>query len=121
MPRSEENEWWVNAVYEVIKKIPEGRVTTYKHIAKLLDTRMCLLSSILTLTMNDCKFANGIEFIETAQRARQVGTCLWNLRPIDMSSTSRQGEIEDNGVHFHNLQTVPWQRVINSKGSISHR
>ncbi|KAJ5901192.1 hypothetical protein N7504_007185 [Penicillium tannophilum] len=94
MPRSDETEWWVNEVYEVIKKIPRGRITTYKHIAKLL---------------------------ETPQRARQVGTCLWNLRPANTSSASGQGEIEEGVIPFHNLESVPWQRVINSKGSISHR
>lgn len=41
MPRSNETEWWVNAVYETIMKIPYGRVTTYKHIAELLETRKC--------------------------------------------------------------------------------
>jgi methylated-DNA-protein-cysteine methyltransferase-like protein len=39
MVRSDETEWWINAVYEAIKEIPFGRVTTYKHIAELLGTR----------------------------------------------------------------------------------
>lgn len=43
MPRSNETEWWVNAVYETIMKIPYGRVTTYKHIAELLETRKCYI------------------------------------------------------------------------------
>ncbi|PKK50064.1 hypothetical protein CI102_4746 [Trichoderma harzianum] len=88
MPRSNETEWWVNAVYETIMKIPYGRVTTYKHIAELL---------------------------ETPQRARQVGTCLWNLSPaVDPSSN-------EQGASLYNLGNVPWQRVINSEAMISHR
>lgn len=42
-----------------------------------------------------------------AERPRQVGTCLKHL-PSDP-------ELEFNS------QTVPWQRVINSKGAISPR
>ncbi|KAJ5852644.1 Winged helix-turn-helix transcription repressor DNA-binding [Penicillium soppii] len=42
------------------------------------------------------------------QRPRQVGVCLKVLAPAE------------SGAHF-NSDTVPWQRVINSKGMISHR
>ncbi|KAF3075270.1 Alkyltransferase-like protein 1 [Trichoderma lentiforme] len=97
MPRSNETEWWVNAVYETIMKIPYGRVTTYKHIAELLETHT---------DGSTCR---------AAQRARQVGTCLWNLSPaVDPSSN-------EQGASLYNLGNVPWQRVINSKGMISHR
>lgn len=40
MPRSEEAEWWANAVYEAIQEVPRGRVTSYGHIARLLGERM---------------------------------------------------------------------------------
>lgn len=43
-----------------------------------------------------------------AQRPRQVGVCLKALPSAD------------SGMHF-NSSTVPWQRVINAKGMISHR
>ena len=40
MPRSEEAEWWANAVYQAIQEIPAGKVTSYGHIARLLGERM---------------------------------------------------------------------------------
>ena len=39
MPRSEEAEWWFNAVYKVVQEIPQGKVTSYGHIARLLGRR----------------------------------------------------------------------------------
>ena len=29
MPRSDEAEWWFNAVYEAVQEIPRGKVTSY--------------------------------------------------------------------------------------------
>ncbi|KAJ5633348.1 hypothetical protein N7490_009687 [Penicillium lividum] len=81
MPRSEEAEWWANAVYSAIQEIPHGKVTSYGHIALLLGE---------------------------PQRPRQVGVCLKSLPTAD------------SGLHF-NSSTVPWQRVVNAKGMISHR
>ncbi|KAJ5188943.1 Winged helix-turn-helix transcription repressor DNA-binding [Penicillium cf. griseofulvum] len=81
MPRSEEAEWWANAVYGAIQEVPRGKVTSYGHIARLLGE---------------------------PQRPRQVGVCLKALAS------------PESGSHF-NSSTVPWQRVINSKGMISHR
>ncbi|KIX92772.1 uncharacterized protein Z520_11435 [Fonsecaea multimorphosa CBS 102226] len=103
MTRSEETEWWINAVYEAIQQIPPGRVTTYKHIASLLGT---------------------------PQRARQVGVCLSNLHrgPTTATATTTKDHLghDDTGtderpIEHYNLDSVPWQRVINSKGMISHR
>ncbi len=39
MARSDEAEWWFNAVYEAVQQIPHGRVTSYGHIARLLGRR----------------------------------------------------------------------------------
>lgn len=39
MVRSDEAEWWFNAVYEAVQEIPRGRVTSYGHIARLLGKR----------------------------------------------------------------------------------
>lgn len=39
MPRSDEAEWWTNAVYETVQLIPAGTVTTYGHIALYLGER----------------------------------------------------------------------------------
>jgi len=39
MPRSDEAEWWFAAVYEAVKEIPHGKVTSYGHIALLLGYR----------------------------------------------------------------------------------
>lgn len=40
MPRSDEAEWWFNAVYEAVQEVPAGRVTSYGHIARLLGKRI---------------------------------------------------------------------------------
>lgn len=39
MARSDEAEWWFNAVYEAVQEIPRGHVTSYGHIARLLGKR----------------------------------------------------------------------------------
>lgn len=39
MPRSDEAEWWFNAVYAAVQEIPAGKVTSYGHIATLLGKR----------------------------------------------------------------------------------
>ncbi|KAH8433791.1 MGMT family protein [Aspergillus melleus] len=36
MPRSDETEFWINAVYAAVQEIPIGKVTSYGHIALLL-------------------------------------------------------------------------------------
>lgn len=40
MTRSDEAEWWFNAVYEAVQQIPYGKVTSYGHIARLLGRGM---------------------------------------------------------------------------------
>ncbi|OJJ50694.1 hypothetical protein ASPZODRAFT_47239, partial [Penicilliopsis zonata CBS 506.65] len=83
MARTDEAEWWYNAVYEAVQEIPRGRVTSYGHIARLLGE---------------------------PQRPRQVGMCLKHL-PTDTPE----------GTIFFHSGNVPWQRVVNAKGMISHR
>lgn len=39
MPRSDEAEFWINAVYAAVQEVPIGKVTTYGHIALLLGQR----------------------------------------------------------------------------------
>lgn len=39
MARSDEAQWWFNAVYEAVQEIPYGQVTSYGHIARLLGKR----------------------------------------------------------------------------------
>ena len=39
MARSDEAQWWFNAVYEAVQEIPPGSVTSYGHIALLLGRR----------------------------------------------------------------------------------
>ncbi|KAF3766587.1 hypothetical protein M406DRAFT_60892 [Cryphonectria parasitica EP155] len=80
MARSDEAAAFFHAVYTAIQEIPQGKVTTYGHIARLIGT---------------------------PQRPRQVGVCLKHLS-------------QDPNMRF-NSTTVPWQRVINSKGTISPR
>lgn len=54
MARSDEAQWFFNAVYEAVQRIPQGRVTSYGHIALLLGRPEC---------------------------PRQVGVCLKHLPP----------------------------------------
>src|SRR5204863_9094261 len=99
MPRTDEAEAFFHAVYSAVQEIPYGKVTSYGHIAKLVGTRT--YSEMLVVSrwplLND----------PTAQRPRQVGVCLKHL-PANLAS-------------MFNSSTVPWQRVINSKGIISPR
>ncbi|KKK26970.1 MGMT family protein [Aspergillus rambellii] len=81
MPRTDEAEWWFNAVYEAVREIPPGCVTSYGHIALLLGY---------------------------PKRPRQVGVCLKHLPA-------------EEGEDFFHSGNVPWQRVVNSKGMVSHR
>lgn len=107
MPRSEEAEWWVNAVHETVQLIPVGTVTTYGHIAFFLGERTSFpLKSLLFVCLSD-QSSNRCG-LRTAKRARQVGIALKHL------------PAEESGEYFH-AGNVPWQRVINSKGMISHR
>lgn len=60
MTRSDEAEWWFNAVYEAVQEIPRGHVTSYSHIARLLgkrklgsdDYRCCFYCWIILIEMN---------------------------------------------------------------------
>ena len=45
MARSDEAEWWFNAVYAVVQEVPYGKVTSYGHIAALLGRRESRLSA----------------------------------------------------------------------------
>ncbi|PYH85632.1 hypothetical protein BO82DRAFT_429135 [Aspergillus uvarum CBS 121591] len=105
MPRTDEAEWWINAVYEAVQEIPRGRVTSYGHIA-------CLLGY--------------------PKRPRQVGVSLKHLpsapsnpetdAEADAEADSEvEADAEAAAAPFFHSGNVPWQRVINSKGMISHR
>lgn len=39
MPQSEQAAAWASAVYEAVQQIPYGKVTSYSHIARLLEHR----------------------------------------------------------------------------------
>lgn len=69
MPRTDEAEAWYDAVYRCIQLIPLGRVTTYGHIAYLLDY---------------------------PQRARQVGVCLKHLPSYDAAQPDLHFHHSDN-------------------------
>ena len=62
--QSDEAAWWFQAVYTAIQQIPSGHVTSYGHIAKLLDY---------------------------PRRARQVGVCLKHLPKYDASRPDEYG------------------------------
>ncbi|CCF36617.1 6-O-methylguanine DNA methyltransferase, partial [Colletotrichum higginsianum] len=105
MPRTDEAEAFFHAVYTAVQEIPAGKVTTYGHIARLIGTRESgpLHSLPPTPLLHRVRLAHVI----SAERPRQVGICLKHL-PTDPAS------------RFNN-ETVPWQRVINAKGTISPR
>ncbi|TRX97434.1 hypothetical protein FHL15_001712 [Xylaria flabelliformis] len=59
MARSDEAASFFIAVYNAVQEIPEGKVTSYGHIAKLIGTQKLIRKA--------------------AQRPRQVGICLKHL------------------------------------------
>lgn len=67
-------------IYNLVKKIPKGKVMTYGQIGQILDLN-----------------------------PRVVG---WALNRLARHKTTRKGVLQYT-------PTVPWQRVINSKGGIS--
>ncbi|CAD0114284.1 unnamed protein product [Aureobasidium uvarum] len=94
MARSEEAAAWTYAVYNAVREVPYGKVTSYGHIARLLGKPHCSSTS-------------------TSRRltsTRQVGVSLKAL----LSATAQPD------AHYNN-SNVPWQRIINSKGAISPR
>ena len=117
MARSDEAEWWFNAVYEAVQEIPYGRVTSYGHIARLLGRRMLGKSYKLAFQTNEVYMNSTMPKVRTIGVSlfdltcvRQVGLCLKHL-PQNSTNTDH---------HFHG-DNVPWQRVINAKGIISPR
>lgn len=103
MPRTDEASAFFYAVYSAVQEIPYGKVTSYGHIAKLVNCRKEKPEPTPTdrhmwLTKLNTK---------TAERPRQVGVCMKHL-PNDPEATHHSGN-------------VPWQRVINAKGIISPR
>ena len=98
MPRSDEAQAFFFMVYRAVQEVPEGKVTSYGHIAKLIGLRESCLLPIPPSTSH-------IADEQAAQRPRQVGVCLKHL--------------PDEGVF--SSTTVPWQRIINSKGIVSPR
>lgn len=51
MARSEEAAAWTAAVYNAVREVPHGKVTSYGHIARLLGKRELRISQILTYFM----------------------------------------------------------------------
>ncbi|KAK9493990.1 YALI0D05687p KAB8284608.1 6-O-methylguanine DNA methyltransferase [Lipomyces doorenjongii] len=107
-PRTDEAEAFYIAVYETVQRIPPGRVTTYGHVARLIDA---------------------------PQNSRQVGSALKYLHhaPLTNSGTARGLNLEsddnadrdesDSRDFFHqfNSEIVPWWRVISADGRIAFR
>jgi methylated-DNA-protein-cysteine methyltransferase-like protein len=61
--------------------------------------------------------------MKTAKRARQVGVCLKHLPSNRTNAADQDDEHDERGEIYHHFHddNVPWQRVVNSKGTISHR
>jgi alkylated DNA nucleotide flippase Atl1 len=103
MTRSDEAAAFYIAVYLAVQEIPQGKVTSYGHIAKLIGTRMSKQPPQLKPLEPELEQLT----VSIAQRPRQVGICLKHLS-------------QDPGARHHS-GNVPWQRVINAKGVISPR
>lgn len=130
MPQSEEAAAWFAAVYETIQQVPRGRVTTYGHIAALVGTRkhysitqgfhlhktrrvIDLLRSRATAVRASIRryrtpLVVDFHHVSNSPLRSQVGVALKHLPQAEADAPFR----EDN---------VPWQRVINSKGTITPR
>lgn len=67
--QTDEAAWWFQAVYSAIQQVPYGKVTSYKHIAVLLDY---------------------------PKRARQVGVCLKHLPAYDANQPDEYAFHSDN-------------------------
>ncbi|KAK9456182.1 DNA base-flipping protein [Dipodascopsis uninucleata] len=93
---TEEAESFYIAVYEMVQRIPEGKVTTYGHIARL---------------------------ISAPQNSRQVGNALKYLPRARRHASQEADSREDESVIEHEFSSgnVPWWRVISSSGRISFR
>lgn len=116
--RTEEAEFWTNAVYAAVQEIPPGKVTNYGCIARLLGFRTsCSLSLSLSVFSEETRSTISSKS-SIAQRARQVGVALKHLPRPRNSDPSEEEEEEEE---YFNIDNVPWQRVINSMGQISHR
>jgi methylated-DNA-protein-cysteine methyltransferase-like protein len=116
MARSDEAAAWFSAVYQAVQEIPHGKVTSYGHIAKLLGKRKLWQDAWLTLltdhTGSEMSKVDTPSYLISpgTDSSRQVGVCLKHLpRDTDQPNTS------------YNSSTVPWQRVLNSRGVISPR
>lgn len=107
MARSEEAVAFSYAVYNTVRQIPHGKVTSYGHIAALVGTRTNPLIPTLSSPNLNVYSVLTNAIIRKAQRPRQVGIC---LKHLSQDPESR-----------YNHDNVPWQRVINAKGIISPR
>ncbi|KAL5629499.1 hypothetical protein BROUX41_001105 [Berkeleyomyces rouxiae] len=107
MARSEEAEAFFYAVWQVVQEIPEGKVTTYGHVAALLGTREPNPKPNVVYKRNLQMLVLTRPRRFQAERPRQVGTALKQL-PVNTDLP-------------YNHTNVPWQRVINAQGKISPR
>lgn len=83
-------------VYDVVRMVPRGKVTTYGHVAKLAGY---------------------------PGYARAVGAALKSL-PYDPSAyvvNLNEGEVEDAGELDGDDAPLPWQRILSSGGWIAER
>ncbi|KAI5196647.1 hypothetical protein E4T42_06649 [Aureobasidium subglaciale] len=76
MPRSEEAAAWTYAVYNAVREVPHGKVTSYGHIARLLGKLQGCLSFWLLLCgkqhLTMSRGANGASQQATALEAEGV-------------------------------------------------
>ncbi|KXT11130.1 hypothetical protein AC579_640 [Pseudocercospora musae] len=104
--RSDEAEAWYVAVYQAVQEVPYGHVTSYGHIATLLGYPILNEDEHSERPRQDRMEAGQSDNLTCAI----VGMCLKYLPRATDQPDAR-----------YNSDTVPWQRVINSKGIISQR
>ncbi|EAZ63607.2 hypothetical protein PICST_52184 [Scheffersomyces stipitis CBS 6054] len=92
MNLTDESKNFHHGVYTVVSLIPYGHVTSYGHIAYLLNK---------------------------PQNSRQVGSALKHLSIVLQSL--RQDLPEEERQDYFTVDTLPWWRVLSSAGKISPR
>ncbi|KAI0203112.1 DNA binding methylated-DNA--cysteine S-methyltransferase [Astrocystis sublimbata] len=143
MTRSDEAASFFIAVYNAVQEIPEGRVTSYGHIAKLVGTRTFVH---VTKIVPSCQIPGPVTHILPFPCTQSIylaitshisfyvyttpktnSECLAYCKDGDKTAERpRQVGVclkhlsHDAGAR-HNNGNVPWQRVINAKGIISPR
>lgn len=103
MPKEAERHY--SGIYEAVQSIPEGKVTTYGHIARLIGS-----------PRNARQVGYALKQLPSAQARVPVGEIDEQVHPV--TGLVRQQKLRAPRFHHGN---VPWWRVIGSGGVIPMR